>query len=813
MLQVPSNLQKYLDDIKVKLADFEAKLTFDEVINWVLQFAEKDQTLAIKLFLSLKYFNFGEVTRLCKALYAYIPETVRTDHVKFVGLGTAADSGGMLMYHYRVNNNIPESSFTTVDGLREQLSLGYASQDKLQRLIFLDDFIGTGGQAIELLSRELKEILVKGNFQYVGLHALVGFAESVKRIKKETGVDVLVAHTLTDKDKVFHEASDMLTDDYFDRQNMKDTMTDYGHHLYPIGPLGYGGTQALIAFFYNTPNNTLPVIWARSDRWMPLLPRAETKNVYDALESEKLAVTYLHSIGGRCKVGDIQHLADSLELRGDALIDTLAARHIISVDDDDFVQHINLTAKGTREALDLFAREKNESRGRLAVCRRHLIENLPENPRASEKDYARLLASREELISMLSIACIIKDVATVLALRKTVSWLLLMEHAYEERVRLGTLIIDSFSPEALGVEWGLIKIDDLGWSHVACNRLDVASQNILDGVRYLWDRDHIFGVCQGWRHLQAIKARRGQVEEAELGLRLVFGASCAIPTVGERLEMQAGIARGLANVSARRGRFEASQFYEKLAGSLSEESGNKMHSTPTSRSPYMSGNAKVLRTSLNRKTRLYAIRHPLTKKNQKEMFGRHPGILPETGKEQLKGIASRLVANLGAIPNSDIQIYSSEAKSACVLAEQIADQVQRPVEVTASLDSIDSGELTGLTEFDAQEMFPEIMHDLRLYRENQMDGYVLEFPGGESVRNLTMRVARFLLETVYVASTFRVVVIVGHNSSITAVLNIISALDRNPLHSSYLYHDVPVGSVTRISYDFDEAKVLINMVV
>ncbi|MFX1257225.1 MAG: hypothetical protein ACFFAN_05175 [Promethearchaeota archaeon] len=34
----------------------------------------------------------------------------------------------------------------------------------------------------------------------------------------------------------------------------------YGKILYPKGPLGYGGKGLLIAFSYNTPNNTLPII-------------------------------------------------------------------------------------------------------------------------------------------------------------------------------------------------------------------------------------------------------------------------------------------------------------------------------------------------------------------------------------------------------------------------------------------------------------------------------------------------------------------------------------------------------------------------
>jgi broad specificity phosphatase PhoE len=815
MPHIPSTLERFLDDIRRKLAEFDAKLSFDDVMSWVLQFDERDQSLATKLFLKLKYFNLTEVDRLCKALYAHLPEHVSADldQAQFVGLGAAADSGGMLLYHYRVINNLPESNFITVDGLRDHLAATYDRPSRPRHLVFLDDFIGTGEQAIELLSRELKELLVMREFDYVGLHALVGFAESATRIKTATSVDVRVSHTLTDKDKVFHEASDILTEDYFDRQRMKDTIEQYGKQLYPIAPLGYGGTQALIAFYYNTPNNTLPVIWARSGSWRPLLPRAETKNADDASELEKLTITYLHAVGGQCRIGDLRHLGNGLECPTDHSIERLAARHVVRIIDDDVVQHINLSAKGTREVLALFVREKEASRTRLKECGRHFKKNLPDNPRASLEDYARLRDAKEELMSVLSVACMLGDVETVVSLRRTISWLLLKEHSYEERIRLGTLILHSFSREALGVEWGLITIDDLGWSHVACARLDVATQHIEAGVKYLWDHGHIFGVCQGWRHLQAIKVRKGYIAEAELGLRFVFGASCAIPDIHERLEMQAGIARGLANVCARRERTEAWQFYQELAEFLSRESGDELHATPESRPAYLhKGTAASARSNQIGEAALFVVRHPLTTKNQKQTFGRHPGVLPDAGKQQINDVASSLVSNLGPVPRDDVRVYSSQAKSARLLAERVAEQILRSVETDASLDSIDSGDLTGLTELDAEELFPEIMLKLHAYRQNRMDGYVLEFPGGESVRNLTMRVARFLLETVYATDVPPVVVIVGHNSSVTAILNIVSALDRKPVDSSYRYHDVPVASVTKILCDLGVGKVRIERV-
>jgi hypothetical protein len=130
----------------------------------VLQFDEKHQSLAAKIFLQLKYFNHADVQALCKALYAHLPERVRAspDDVWFVGLGTPADSGGMLLYHYRLVNHLPEPQFLNIDLLHDKLTS--SGEQPARHLVFLDDFIGTGGQATELLLREISEIFGMGSF-------------------------------------------------------------------------------------------------------------------------------------------------------------------------------------------------------------------------------------------------------------------------------------------------------------------------------------------------------------------------------------------------------------------------------------------------------------------------------------------------------------------------------------------------------------------------------------------------------------------------------------------------------------------------
>ena len=49
--------------------------------------------------------------------------------------------------------------------------------------------------------------------------------------------------------------------------------THYGSTIRSKSPLGYSGGQFLFGFFYNVPDNTLPIFWVEDEKWKPILPR------------------------------------------------------------------------------------------------------------------------------------------------------------------------------------------------------------------------------------------------------------------------------------------------------------------------------------------------------------------------------------------------------------------------------------------------------------------------------------------------------------------------------------------------------------
>ena len=96
-------------------------------------------------------------------------------------------------------------------------------------------------------------------------------------------VRVFVAETLYSKDRAFSVANS-LWDSEGDLDDTRLWCSELGksllHGQFPDAEdhaLGWRGSEALIAFHYNVPNNTLPIFWAKGEfrgkTWQPLLPR------------------------------------------------------------------------------------------------------------------------------------------------------------------------------------------------------------------------------------------------------------------------------------------------------------------------------------------------------------------------------------------------------------------------------------------------------------------------------------------------------------------------------------------------------------
>jgi hypothetical protein len=298
------------DDLRTKLkilsgTIWQARANSPQIDSWLANFTgevvatDTERTYALYLLTRLMYYGQREIRALLRALYRDLfrypilseirrangdtKDSVLLNNLfeqelqatRFVGLGDVATSGPMLLYELRLATELRDDVFTTLDAILA----GKASDvpPAVKRYVFIDDLCATGDQATGY-SRDLVEPIRSRYGSSVELLYFVMFATAEalgNLMPPATNFDrVRAVHVLDESFKSFGPNSRYFpaADGKLDLATGKATATRYGAKL-SGSPLGYGNCQLLLAFQYNTPDNTLPIIWSKVGSWTPIFER------------------------------------------------------------------------------------------------------------------------------------------------------------------------------------------------------------------------------------------------------------------------------------------------------------------------------------------------------------------------------------------------------------------------------------------------------------------------------------------------------------------------------------------------------------
>lgn len=253
----------------------------ERVELWLSQFEEEDRIIARILLNYIHYIDTTNLLTYCKfSFYKLIIEkNINMKKTIFIPVGGASKSGHLVCYFYRIANNLSIDKFTSEDAFfSNNLS------KKIDTIIFLDDYLGTGEQAIGWWKRSRFSHLHSSKKQYYA--PLIATEEGYREIQKKTSLvctpvqmrfskqDFVIPMSILDKED--NEEDYTLND--FLRKYGEGLFVDYGRDYY----LGYGNTLSGVVFFYNTPDNVVPIIWSdgvnsRGQKWEPLFPRYSRK--------------------------------------------------------------------------------------------------------------------------------------------------------------------------------------------------------------------------------------------------------------------------------------------------------------------------------------------------------------------------------------------------------------------------------------------------------------------------------------------------------------------------------------------------------
>jgi hypothetical protein len=146
-------------------------------------------------------------------------------------------------------------------------------------VVLVDDLIGTGKSAAENFERLAQDenVIACRNHVKIFLLAICGLEDGIAEIERRIAklplqIEVHVCDHLDDKDRIFSKRTRFFPD-VIQRNEALALCKEIGSTLENKQPLGYGDSQLAVIFEDTAPNNSLPILWKKKQRWVALFPR------------------------------------------------------------------------------------------------------------------------------------------------------------------------------------------------------------------------------------------------------------------------------------------------------------------------------------------------------------------------------------------------------------------------------------------------------------------------------------------------------------------------------------------------------------
>ncbi len=263
---------------------WQNNITENKIEDWLSNFKgevfsiAEERKLALWLLANFVYYNQTEVEHLCKVIMRnFIHQTLVKkgleqvnkkniseiiSSTRFISLGRPSESGGLILYLFRLANDLQVKNFSIPSEFERA---------EIKQVVFVDDITisaGENGQAYNYLKDYNKDGLE------IKFLTLIASDEAISSLKK-IDVEVIQAISLDKRNKCFSQDSYIFN--YYKEQisDFKKFAIHYGLKANPKIPLGYNNSELLFGFYYNTPDNTLPIFWGKENGWNPIFKRVD----------------------------------------------------------------------------------------------------------------------------------------------------------------------------------------------------------------------------------------------------------------------------------------------------------------------------------------------------------------------------------------------------------------------------------------------------------------------------------------------------------------------------------------------------------
>ena len=248
-----------------------ASVSSRRIKDFLNQFSPEHMDLGLKVLEQVCYFTPEAITNQVRLLVSLLCQEIdlQKSNVYFCTMSMSpGQSADTVMGIVRRVANMSSSTYNDKFVYLKDLESWQSNENK-RIIIFIDDFIGSG-QTVSGVWTALQNWYNEEHQYYVGV--IIGYERIMKQIEDETPFKVIHAIKLAENTRVFHNYNSVFS------KSEKAILKKYCKiaDKRPEFRYGYKNSQSLIAFYDNTPNNTIPILHHRSANWrFPPLPRLE----------------------------------------------------------------------------------------------------------------------------------------------------------------------------------------------------------------------------------------------------------------------------------------------------------------------------------------------------------------------------------------------------------------------------------------------------------------------------------------------------------------------------------------------------------
>lgn len=242
-------------------------VNFQRYPEWLKAMPEELAVMVNSLMEGFYYYSHMTINKKLKALHEELQKlhSIEFDNTIYCMLPNQEgriNSGYEYLIEYKLINQI--SKHVVIPNLKE---ISEQDLSNIKNIVFIDDFCGTGKTFKDYIE-SVGKIVQGKHIYYLVIHIMDKAISCIEKYGLDRNLDIHVLYQMRTP-KAFEREFQLAKK----RAEFRRLSIEYG--LPQKNVLGFNNTEALVAFYNNTPNNTLEIFWRNTENNNALFPRVD----------------------------------------------------------------------------------------------------------------------------------------------------------------------------------------------------------------------------------------------------------------------------------------------------------------------------------------------------------------------------------------------------------------------------------------------------------------------------------------------------------------------------------------------------------